>query len=141
MAGAASQAAQALRATSCKVMGKCADLPKLTPDAARELMSGLSGSWTLSPAADGLERSFVARNWKAAMAFLNSASEIAEEEGHHPDVHLTGYRNVKVECSTHAIGGLSENDFILAAKLDAIQVDYSPKWLREHGGESAASAE
>jgi 4a-hydroxytetrahydrobiopterin dehydratase len=45
---------------------------------------------------------------------------VAELEGHHPDLHLTGYRNVAVELWTHAAGGLTENDFILAAKIDAL---------------------
>jgi hypothetical protein len=44
----------------------------------------------------------------------------AEAEGHHPDLHLTGYRHLKIELTTHAIGGLSDNDFILAAKIDAL---------------------
>ncbi|MFO0929868.1 MAG: 4a-hydroxytetrahydrobiopterin dehydratase [Gemmataceae bacterium] len=48
--------------------------------------------------------------------------QVAEAEGHHPDLHLTGYRNVAVELSTHAIGGLSENDFILAARIDQLPV-------------------
>jgi 4a-hydroxytetrahydrobiopterin dehydratase len=54
------------------------------------------------------------------MELLNKIAEIAESEQHHPDLHLTGYRHVRVELTTHAIGGLSENDFILAAKIDAI---------------------
>jgi 4a-hydroxytetrahydrobiopterin dehydratase len=49
---------------------------------------------------------------------INKIGEIAESEGHHPDLHLTGYRNLRVDLTTHAIGGLSENDFIVAAKID-----------------------
>jgi 4a-hydroxytetrahydrobiopterin dehydratase len=45
---------------------------------------------------------------------------VAEDEDHHPDLHIEGYRNVRVVLSTHAIGGLSENDFIVAAKIDAV---------------------
>ena len=60
-------------------------------------------------------------------------STLAESEGHHPDVHITSYRNVRVDLSTHAIGGLSLPDFVLAAKVDEIKVEYSPKWLKEHG--------
>ena len=51
---------------------------------------------------------------------VNHIAELSEAEGHHPDLHLTGYRNLKIELTTHAIGGLSDNDFILAAKIDAI---------------------
>ena len=47
---------------------------------------------------------------------------MAEAEGHHPDLHLVGYRDVAIELWTHAIGGLSENDFILASKIDAIPI-------------------
>ena len=72
--------------------------------------------------------------------FFNALSEIAEEEGHHPDVHLTSWRNVRVDLSTHAIGGLSMPDLVLAAKIDALPVECSPKWLRESGvGELLAS--
>ena len=49
-------------------------------------------------------------------------ANLAEAEDHHPDLHLEGYRNVWIELSTHAIGGLSENDFILAAKIDRLPV-------------------
>ena len=54
------------------------------------------------------------------------------EEGHHPDLHLTNYRDVELVISTHAIGGLSLFDFILAAKMDQVEVTYSPKWVREN---------
>jgi len=74
------------------------------------------------------------------MSFFNMAGEIAESEGHHPDLHLTGYRNVRVVLSTHAVGGLTLPDLVIAAKLDALPIKYSPKWLRERDA-SAASAD
>jgi 4a-hydroxytetrahydrobiopterin dehydratase len=58
----------------------------------------------------------------AGIDFFNKVAEVAEEDGHHPDLHIAGYRNVAVELWTHAIGGLSENDFILAAKIDRLPV-------------------
>lgn len=67
-----------------------------------------------------LRRTWKAADFAAALAFLDAVGKLAEEEGHHPDLHLTGYRSVTIELSTHAIGGLSENDFILAAKIDAL---------------------
>ena len=79
-----------------------------------------------------LSRKFTARNFKSALSFVNSMAQIAEEEGHHPDFHLTGYRDVKINLFTHAIGGLSIYDFALAAKLDEIDVDYSPKWAKNN---------
>ena len=55
-----------------------------------------------------------------------SVAELAENEGHHPDLHLVGYRNAAIELWTHAIGGLSENDFITAAKINQLPVDIVP---------------
>ena len=52
-----------------------------------------------------------------------SQAHLANIEDHHPDLHLTGYRNVALELSTHAVGGLTENDFILAAKIDLLSVE------------------
>lgn len=68
---------------------------------------------------DTLRREFKFKDFKEALNFVNKIGEIAEEEGHHPDIEL-GWGKVKVELSTHAIGGLSVNDFILAAKIDKI---------------------
>jgi 4a-hydroxytetrahydrobiopterin dehydratase len=56
------------------------------------------------------------------MKFFLRVAELAEAEAHHPDLHLESYRIVWIEVYTHAIGGLSENDFILAAKIDSIQL-------------------
>ena len=56
------------------------------------------------------------------LKFFQRVAQIAEEEDHHPDLHLAGYRNVTVEIWTHAVGGLTENDFILAAKIDRVPV-------------------
>ena len=67
------------------------------------------------------------------MVFLNAVSEAAEKETHHPDLHLTNWREVRLVLSTHAVGGLTKPDFILAAKLDELPVTYSPAWLCERG--------
>lgn len=67
-----------------------------------------------------IEKEWVMKDFVAAIQFIRSIAKIAEAEGHHPDLHLTGYRNLKIELSTHAIGGLSENDFILAAKIEKL---------------------
>jgi 4a-hydroxytetrahydrobiopterin dehydratase len=55
-----------------------------------------------------------------ALAYVERLGEVAESEGHHPDVHLS-WGKVRVELSTHSVGGLSENDFILAAKADQVR--------------------
>jgi 4a-hydroxytetrahydrobiopterin dehydratase len=70
-----------------------------------------------------LTRTFRFKNFKQAMAFVNRMAEIAEEEGHHPDFFVH-WNEVRVELWTHATGGLHLNDFILAAKIDAV---FSPK--------------
>ena len=57
-----------------------------------------------------------------AIGAEDAARVLAEAEDHHPDLHLEGYRRVWIEISTHAIGGLSENDFILAAKIDRLPI-------------------
>lgn len=76
--------------------------------------------WKLDESADSIVRKFSFKNFVEAIAFINRVGELAEEEQHHPDLHLTGYRNVKIVLTTHAIGGLSENDFIVAAKIDLL---------------------
>ena len=68
-----------------------------------------------------LSRDFKFKDFKEALDFINKVGAIAEEEGHHPDIHLTSYNKVKIELFTHAISGLSENDFILAAKIDQLK--------------------
>mmetsp|Transcript_72514 Transcript_72514/g.114483 ORF Transcript_72514/g.114483 Transcript_72514/m.114483 type:complete len:137 (+) Transcript_72514:19-429(+) len=79
-----------------------------------------------------LRRCFVAKNFAAAMTFVNAVGEIAERESHHPNFHITDYRTVCLEIFTHSIGCLTENDFVLAELIDAVPVTYSPKWLKEH---------
>lgn len=66
-----------------------------------------------------IHREFRFKNFVEALAFANNVGAIAEEEGHHPDLFVS-YGKVGVELWTHAIGGLSENDFILAAKIDLL---------------------
>jgi 4a-hydroxytetrahydrobiopterin dehydratase len=66
-----------------------------------------------------LLRALAFRDFKTALAFVDRVGALAEEEGHHPDLHLS-YGEVRVELWTHAIGGLSESDFILAAKIDLL---------------------
>jgi 4a-hydroxytetrahydrobiopterin dehydratase len=90
--------------------------------------------WRLTPEGTAISRRFTSKNWATAMAFLNQVSDVAEREGHHPDVSVKNYRDVEIVVGTHAIGGLSRFDFILAAKIDAECVaTYSPKWARENG--------
>lgn len=66
-------------------------------------------------------REFTKKNFVDAVQFIQKIAEVAEAEGHHPDIHLTDYKQLRVELTTHAIGGLSVNDFILAAKIDTLE--------------------
>lgn len=66
-----------------------------------------------------LEREFKFKDFKQALEFTNQVGQIAEEQNHHPDIYLT-WGKVKISISTHSVGGLTENDFILAAKIDKL---------------------
>jgi 4a-hydroxytetrahydrobiopterin dehydratase len=96
-------------------------VPRLSEDEAGALLKTVQG-WSLSPDGQRIRKEWTSKHFLAAMEFLNRVAFLAEDEGHHPDLHLTGYRNVAIEIWTHAIGGLSENDFILAAKIDRVPI-------------------
>ncbi|PIR89388.1 MAG: 4a-hydroxytetrahydrobiopterin dehydratase [Candidatus Harrisonbacteria bacterium CG10_big_fil_rev_8_21_14_0_10_40_38] len=76
--------------------------------------------WEIGINSKQISRDFKFDDFKTAMKFVNSVAELAEEEGHHPDIHIS-YNKVRLINSTHAIGGLTENDFILAAKINRIK--------------------
>lgn len=76
--------------------------------------------WHLSEDEKWIIRKIRCKNFVDAVERINKIADLAESEAHHPDLHLTGYRELKIEISTHAIGGLSENDFILASKIDQL---------------------
>ncbi len=78
--------------------------------------------WYLTNNNERIRKDWTVKNFVAGLDFFNRVGEIAEAEAHHPDLHLVGYKNVSIEIWTHAIGGLSENDFILAAKIDQLDV-------------------
>jgi len=87
---------------------------------AEEQLEGLS-RWRLTDEGLKIRKDWRMKDFAAGMEFLNRVAQVAEEEGHHPDLHLESYRHVWIETWTHAIGGLSENDFILAAKIDRLR--------------------
>jgi 4a-hydroxytetrahydrobiopterin dehydratase len=97
-------------------------VPKLTPAEADKLCRTVEG-WTVIHNGERIRKEWVVKNFLAGMRFFEKVAEVAESEGHHPDLHLVGYRNVAIEIWTHAIGGLSENDFILAAKIDELPIE------------------
>lgn len=67
-----------------------------------------------------LLREFRFENFKEALDFVNKVGKIAEKEGHHPDIYLYAWKKVRLTLTTHAIGGLSINDFVLASKIDLL---------------------
>lgn len=73
--------------------------------------------WTLKD--KSIERQFEFEDFEDALAFVNRVAELAQEEDHHPDIHIY-YNKVRIELSTHKIGGLSKNDLIMAAKIDGV---------------------
>ena len=75
--------------------------------------------WTLE--FPKLRRSWELENFRAALAWINRVGMLAEEEGHHPDIHITSWNRVELVLWTHAVDGLSVNDFVLARKIDALQ--------------------
>jgi 4a-hydroxytetrahydrobiopterin dehydratase len=92
--------------------------PALTPAAAKALLKQLE-SWKMDAGAKEIRRTFSFKNYYATMAFVNAVAWIAHREDHHPDMAV-GYNKVKVVFATHSVGGLSKNDFISAAKIDAL---------------------
>lgn len=94
-------------------------LPPCSPDFAREQLAHLV-DWRLEDSGKSIRRGLRFRNFLQAIDALNRIAELAEQEQHHPDLHLTGYRVLTIVLTTHAVSGLSENDFILAAKIDRL---------------------
>jgi 4a-hydroxytetrahydrobiopterin dehydratase len=88
----------------------------LTPDEITSLLSQLTG-WRLNNHL--IEKSYKFKNYYQTMAFVNAIAWVSHREDHHPDITV-GYNNCRVEYTTHAINGLSENDFICAAKIDKL---------------------
>jgi 4a-hydroxytetrahydrobiopterin dehydratase len=96
-------------------------VPRLSPAAVRDQLAALP-EWKLTPDGQRIRREWRAKDFATALDFINRVGQIAEQEDHHPDLHLVGYRNVAIEIWTHAVNGLTENDFILAAKIDTLPV-------------------
>jgi 4a-hydroxytetrahydrobiopterin dehydratase len=90
---------------------------KLEPPRIMDLLPEVPG-WNVK--GDKLCKSFEFKDFMTAVQFLNRVAELAENEGHHPDFCLHHYNHVDFTIFTHAVGGLSDNDFILAAKIDKL---------------------
>ncbi|MEP7246340.1 MAG: 4a-hydroxytetrahydrobiopterin dehydratase [Gammaproteobacteria bacterium] len=91
----------------------------LSPAEAQKLRQQLDAGWTLVDDFHALRREFKFKDFYRTMSFVNALAHIANLEDHHPDLEV-GYGTCRVLFTTHAIKGLSENDFICAAKIDRI---------------------
>ena len=91
----------------------------LPDEQARAMKSQLHADWQLIEAGKKLERSFKLKDFYETMSFVNAVAHVANRENHHPDLAVS-YNRCVVTWWTHAVGGLSENDFICAAKVDAL---------------------
>ena len=91
----------------------------LTLDEAQALMKQVSGDWKLAADGKSIRAEWKFRNFFHTMSFVNAVAHIANAEDHHPDMEV-GYGYCRMNFNTHAIGGLSQNDFICAAKVDAL---------------------
>eukprot|EP00262_Sarcandra_glabra_P009639 TRINITY_DN2410_c0_g1_i1.p1 TRINITY_DN2410_c0_g1~~TRINITY_DN2410_c0_g1_i1.p1 ORF type:complete len:127 (-),score=18.81 TRINITY_DN2410_c0_g1_i1:160-540(-) len=110
------------------------DIRPMTEQSAHELISKVPG-WNLLSEEGTLKlhRSWKMKSFTKGLEFFQAVAAVAEAEGHHPDLHLTGWNNVKIEIWTHSVGGLTENDFILATKISSLNLEHL---LRRKAGAS-----
>ncbi|XVE88330.1 hypothetical protein DITRI_Ditri19aG0061100 [Diplodiscus trichospermus] len=101
------------------------DLRSMTEESASKLIPKVDG-WILVNEGGilKLKRSWKVKSFTKGLELFQLIADIAEAEGHHPDLHLVGWNNVTVEIWTHAVGGLTENDFILAAKINVLDLHH-----------------
>jgi 4a-hydroxytetrahydrobiopterin dehydratase len=112
-----------LRNRSCKPCE--GGVAPLATAKAQELMRELAPDWQLAADARSIRREFKFKDFYRTMSFVNALAHVANIEDHHPDLQV-GYNYCRVLYTTHAIGGLSDNDFICAAKLDQIGLSVPP---------------
>lgn len=94
-------------------------IPPFTPEQIAQFKPQLKTAWQVVEN-EKLVQDFEFKNFVAAVEFINKIRDVAEEQGHHPNLNLHDYKHVTVELYTHKIGGLHVNDFILAAKIEAL---------------------
>ncbi len=90
-----------------------------SPDKVKAYSQAVPG-WQASADYKKIIREFQFKDFAEALKFINQVGEIAEKEGHHPNLELYSWNHVRITLFTHAIGGLSDNDFILAAKINQL---------------------
>ena len=92
--------------------------PPLQLDQIKDYLGQLQGEWEVEDNKK-IKRKFELKTFKEAINFVNKVARLAEEENHHPNIRIY-YNKVVIELTTHAIGGLSENDFIMASKIELL---------------------
>lgn len=92
---------------------------RLSRPAAKKFLAGLKG-WRLKSDTKSIRKEFLMKDFVAAVKLIDLIKDKAQADKHHPDIHLTGYRHLAIELSTHELGGLSEKDFILAAQIEKL---------------------
>ena len=100
------------------------DSPAMDAATAQALLKQLHGDWSIVDSGAAIQRSFKFKNYYETLAFVNAMAWIVHREDHHPDLEV-GYNRCDVKFSTHSVNGLSENDFICAAKIDTLPADAS----------------
>lgn len=93
-------------------------VPPLGGDAVRDLLAELGGGWKVVDE-HHLEKEYLFRNFREALKFTNEVGELAESQGHHPDIYLA-WGKVRLTVWTHKVDGLTESDFVFAAKADTL---------------------
>lgn len=96
--------------------------PALNAATAQTLLQQLHGNWSIADNGTAIQRSFKFKDYYETLAFVNAMAWIIHREDHHPDLEV-GYNRCVVKFSTHSVKGLSENDFICAAKIDTLPAD------------------
>ncbi|XP_044976558.1 pterin-4-alpha-carbinolamine dehydratase 2, mitochondrial isoform X1 [Hordeum vulgare subsp. vulgare] len=100
------------------------DLHAMSEDSAKKSLEQVTG-WELKNEGDilKLHRAWKVKNFVKGLEFFQLVAAVAEEEGHHPDLHLVSWNNVKIDVWTHSVRGLTDNDFILAAKINELKLE------------------
>lgn len=94
--------------------------PTLNDEQINKYLKELSQRWEVKRGPDKLVKEFEFKNFADAIEFVNRLARLSEAEGHHPDIYIHSYKKVKIELWTHKIGGLHENDFIMASKIEKL---------------------
>jgi len=102
------------RCLPCEGIGKT-----LEKEQVQELLKKVQG-WNVSSDNKQISKNLQLPDFMSAIRYFQKIADVAEAEGHHPDLHLTGYNKVRIDLSTHALNGLTENDFIMAMKIDSL---------------------